>query len=466
MMNQQRFQMALKKYLRPHSPSLKLEDGARVAVMGGGPAGSLFSYFLLDLAEKVDLNLEVDIYEPRDFSQAGPSGCNMCAGIISETLVQMLAVEGISLPPTVVQRSMDTYILHTRVGKASLETPHLEKRIAAVFRGAGPLGMKDCEWYSFDNYLLQQALQKGANLIRRRVEDASRSAGGVLITPRGRPAREYDFLSVTTGVNTRVLKLFEPVNAGYHQPITAQTHVREYLLGNEEIERFMGEHTIHFFLLDQPGLDFAAIVPKGNFVTVSVLGKDLSAEAFDSFLNTPEVKDCMPPNWQPERFACHCSPRINITGAVQPYADRMVFLGDSGVSRLYKDGIGAAYRAAKYAAATAIFHGISQEDFQQHYWKRCKGMEGDNRLGKFIFAVTNQIKRRRFATHALVQMVVNEQPKEAGQRRMSNILWGMFTGSAPYQEIFYRFFHPAFWSRFLWYLGFALFRRTEWKQAR
>jgi flavin-dependent dehydrogenase len=130
--------MALKKVLHPHSPSLKLEDGSRVAVMGGGPAGSIFSYFLLDLAEKVDLKLEVDIYEPRDFSQAGPSGCNMCAGIISETLVQMLAVEGISLPPTVVQRGMDTYILHTRMGKTSLETPHLEKRIAAVFRGAGP----------------------------------------------------------------------------------------------------------------------------------------------------------------------------------------------------------------------------------------------------------------------------------------------------------------------------------------
>jgi hypothetical protein len=141
----------------------------------------------------------------------------------------------------------------------------------------------------------------------------------------------------------------------------------------------------------------------------------------------------------------------------------MVFLGDSGVSRLYKDGIGAAYRAAKYAAATAIFHGISQEDFQQHYWKRLKGYGGDNRLGKFIFAVANQIKSRRFATHALVQMVVNEQPKEAGQRRMSKILWAMFTGSAPYQEIFYQFF-TAFWSRFLWYLGFALFRRSGWKR--
>ncbi len=88
-----------------------------MAVMGGGPAGSLFSYFLLDLAAKLNLNLQLDIYEPRNFSLTGPPGCNMCAGIISESLVQMLAVEGILLPPTVVQRGMDSYILYTDHGK-------------------------------------------------------------------------------------------------------------------------------------------------------------------------------------------------------------------------------------------------------------------------------------------------------------------------------------------------------------
>jgi flavin-dependent dehydrogenase len=465
-MNKQGFRIEVKKNRRPTTPSLKLEDGARVAVMGGGPAGSLFSYFLLDFAEKVGLQLQVDIYEPRDFTLAGPAGCNMCAGIISETLVQNLAVEGISLPPTVVQRGMDTYILHTEAGNANLETPHLEKRIGAVYRGAGPLGMKDCEWSSFDDHLLQQALRKGARLIRRRVEEVSRSGRDVLVKPRGGTAEEYAFLAVATGVNTRVLKLFEPLNPGFYQPLTTQTFVREYYLGKEDIERSMGQHTIHFFLLNRPGMDFAAIVPKGNYVTICVLGKELSAESFDSFLNTPEVKSCMPPDWRPEKFACHCTPRINIGGAIHPYADRMVFLGDSGVSRLYKDGIGAAYRAAKAAAATAVFHGVSQADFQQHYLNRCRRMEGDNRLGKLIFLAADQIKRWRFATQAMVQMVVNEQPKESRDQRMSKILWDMFTGSAPYQEIFYRVFHPAFWSRFLWYLGSAFLRRFEWKQAR
>ena len=82
----------------------QLDDGSRVGVIGGGPAGSFFSIFLLDLAERMGMDIEVDIYEPRDYTKPGPVGCNMCGGIISESLVQNLASEGINLPPTIVQR--------------------------------------------------------------------------------------------------------------------------------------------------------------------------------------------------------------------------------------------------------------------------------------------------------------------------------------------------------------------------
>ena len=63
----------------------------RIVSIGGGPAGSFFSYFLLIMAERVGLDLGVDIYEPRDFDHLAPLGCNMCGGVISESLVQNLA---------------------------------------------------------------------------------------------------------------------------------------------------------------------------------------------------------------------------------------------------------------------------------------------------------------------------------------------------------------------------------------
>ena len=106
------------------SPSPKLEDGSKVAVMGAGPAGSFFAYFLLDMAQRVGMSLEVDLYEPRDFSRPGPSGCNMDAGIISESLVQHLAAEGINLPSAVIQQGIDSYVLHMDVGSVRIDTPN------------------------------------------------------------------------------------------------------------------------------------------------------------------------------------------------------------------------------------------------------------------------------------------------------------------------------------------------------
>ena len=107
----------------------QLVDGSRVAVMGGGPAGSFFSYFLLAMAQRSGIDIKVDVYEAKDFSRLGPPGCNMCGGIVHESLVQILATEGINLPPTVVQRGIDSHVLHTGEGSARIETPAQEKRI-------------------------------------------------------------------------------------------------------------------------------------------------------------------------------------------------------------------------------------------------------------------------------------------------------------------------------------------------
>lgn len=90
-----------------------LDDGSKIAVVGGGPTGSFFAYFALKMAQMLGKEIEVTIYEPKVFTKDGPGGCNRCGGIISELLVQMLAVEGINLPDTVVQKGINSYRLHT-----------------------------------------------------------------------------------------------------------------------------------------------------------------------------------------------------------------------------------------------------------------------------------------------------------------------------------------------------------------
>lgn len=428
--------------------SLALADGSRIAVVGGGPAGSFFSYFVLEMAGRIGLQLQVDIYEPRDFSVPGPAGCNMCGGIISESLVQHLAAEGIELPSHVVERGIDSYVLHMDEGIVRIDTPLHEKRIAGVHRGAGPRGIKEVKWHSFDGYLLSLAMEKGACLVKGRVDEIAWHQGQPQLKVAGGSLQTYDLLVAATGVNSSALKLFEKLG-DYRAPETTKTYVSEFYLGQQVVEECLG-NSMHVFLLHIPRLEFAALIPKGDYVTLCLLGEDIDGPLVDTFLNSPSVKRCLPGDWTiPDSF-CHCSPKINFKAARNPYADRLVFIGDCGVTRLYKDGIGAAYRTAKAAAVTAVFDGISAEDFRRHYEPVCRSINKDNLIGKAIFTITRQIQKNSHDRRGIFRMVTKEQQDSRSARRMSLILWDVFTGSAPYREVLMRAFHPAFGFRFLW----------------
>ncbi len=437
----------------------KLSDGSRVGVVGGGPAGSFFSYFLLEMAGRVGLNLQVDIYEPRDFAVPGPAGCNMCGGIVSESLVQNLQMEGIDLPTAVVQRSIDSYFLHMDVGDARIETPLKEKRIAAVHRGGGPCGMQPTSG-GLDGFLLEQALAQGAHLRRARMDGMQWDIGRPQIKTQAGNWETYDLLAVAVGINSSALKLFEAAGLNYRPPRSTKTYICEFCLGRDRIRRDLGS-SMHVFLLNLPRLGFAALIPKGEYVTLCLLGEEIDKSLIQAFLGSHEVRQTLPAHWQvPDQF-CHCSPKISVSSAFRPFADRIVFIGDCGTTRLYKDGIGAAYRTSKAAAKTAIFDGISAENFRRHYWPVCQAIRNDNRIGKLVFAGTRLIQNNRVARAALWQMVSEEQRIDGARRRMSIVLWDTFTGSAPYRQVLLRTLHPVFWSRFLWNI-----LRAAWARIR
>jgi flavin-dependent dehydrogenase len=436
--------------------NLELEDGSRIGVIGGGPAGSFFSIFVLDMAHRMGIDLHVDIYEPRDYKRPGPIGCNMCGGIISETLVQNLATEGINLPPSVVQRGIDSYVLHMDVGSVRIDTPLHEKRIGAVHRGPGPRDVKEIKWESFDGHLQSLALERGAKVIQERVTEIERADGKFQIRSRKGSPKTYDLLAIATGINTGAMRLFNDLDLSYKPPTTTKTFICEFFLGLDQIGEILGS-SMHVFLLDLPRLEFAAIIPKGEYASVCMLGEEIDTELITSFMGAPEVKERFPPQWDLKVFNCQCSPRIAMNSAHQPFADRIVFIGDIGVTRLYKDGIGAAYRAAKAAATTVIFQGISSADFKEYYWPTCRNIEMDNNIGKMIFMVTGLIQKFRFARRAVLRMTAAEQQADGPQKRMSTVLWDTFTGSAPYREIFLRTLHPAFLLRLFGHLTRSLF---------
>lgn len=442
------------------SPNYDLVDGSRVAVIGGGPAGSLFSFFLLQTAERAGVRIEVDIYEPRDFSRPGAAGCNNCGGIISEWLVQALAMEGVALPPEVVQRGIESYTMHLDVGSVRFEPPTHEKRIAALHRGGGPKDAKAGQVGSFDAHLLAMAQQRGATWVRGRVDAVRYGEDKIQVRTSGKEFQTYDLVTAATGKHLQSFKIFEALGTGYKAPRMSRTYISEIHLGNAVINEYLG-NSMHLFLPDVPNIKFGALIPKGDYVTLCLLGHDITRETVAAFVASAGVDRCMPPGWVLPENLCHCTPSISVAGAARPFANRLVFVGDCSVSRLYKDGIGAAYRAAKAAATTVVYYGVSERALEQHYWPTLRSIARDNLFGRIIYLVTTIIQRVRFIRPGVLRMVRREQANPDARARMSSILWDTFTGSAPYRDVFIRTLHPAFILQFLADILVGAFVRGE-----
>jgi flavin-dependent dehydrogenase len=422
---------------------LALKDGSRIGVIGGGPAGSFFAYFLLETAERAGLALDVEVFEARDFTRPGPAGCNMCGGMVSESMVQTLATEGICFPETVVQRGLDSFVIHSPEKTAYMDIPLQERRIAAMHRGSGPKSAHVHNWVSFDGYLLDAAASRGATVIHGRVSGISAEGGMPTLSVGEKPFGPYDLVVDAAGVNSPAWRIFADYDGGFEPPKTAKAYVGELYVGKEWIDETFGS-SMHVFMLALPGLEFAGLLPKGQHLTLVMLGDGVDDEFIEEFLRHPTVRACLPPGWTTEQRDCQCRPKLNSRGMARPYTDRLLFLGDAGITRYNKDGIGAAYRAAKAAAVTAVFDGVSARAFAGHYMRTCSGLERDNRYGRVIFGLAGVIQAIGPARRGMMRMLVHEQERESAKRHMSSILWDTFTGSAPYKDVFIRFFHPAF----------------------
>jgi hypothetical protein len=218
----------------------------------------------------------------------------------------------------------------------------------------------------------------------------------------------------------------------------------------EVIDKYFG-NSMHVFLLNIPHIKFGALIPKGSFVTLVLLGNDINRHIASDFVHSKAVRKLFPPDINLDDITpCKCFPSINVKGAKLAYDDRVVLVGDSASSKLYKNGIGAAYITGKAAANTAIFNGISAAAFKKYYQPVCTSLDRDNVLGKFIFSVTGIIQKSHLLKSAMLGLVVTEQGWKNKERRMSSVLWDTFTGSATYRNIFIRFLNPMLLVPLIW----------------
>ena len=415
------------------SDTYLLHDGANIAVIGGGPTGSFFSIFALQMAGMLGIELNITIFEPKDFTKTGPAGCNRCGGIVSELLLQTLAVEGINLPDTVVRKGINSYELHTNHGTVSIATPAFDKTIATVSRGGGPLGIAGGGKESFDHFLLGQALGAGAVRKTDLIDHLEYRNGRPVLFSKKQEVQDAEVVIGAFGLNSPTAKLVENMKFGYRDPSVVTAAIAELEMGEAIVAERFGT-SIHLFLLPDRGVKFAAMIPKGSYVTLCILGTSVNANTVNEFLEKRVVQAVLPGPGS-YRVACRCLPKMNVGAPKRPYADRMVMCGDAGSTRLFKDGLGAAYLMGKAAAKTVVFHGVGKADFRKGYAPIYNSIITDNYFGRYLYTITDIYRKNGVLTKGMLRVVQAEQDRTDGHKVLSSVLWDMFTGNERYKSI-------------------------------
>ena len=114
----------------------------------------------------------------------------------------------------------------------------------------------------------------------------------------------------------------------------------------------------------------------------------------------------------------------------------------------------------------AVFEGVSEEAFRTHYLPICRSIATDNLVGHAAFLLTRVAQRLRPLRRMILSVASAEQASATRRRRLSSILWDLFSGSATYTDIFRRMVSPALVARMTLAVPAALLSRGRTSRAK
>lgn len=442
-----------------------LRDGARVGIIGAGPAGSLCAHFLSQMAREEGRELHLTLFDYKDFSLSGPQGCNMCAGVVSGSLSRHLEEAGIRFPRDIVQSRIERYRIVTPAGEACLTPPAGAREIVTVFRGNGPQYAPVRGNVSFDDFLLENARSEGVEVVEEAVLGLHlpKRPGEPVVVSFGsqhdRQETEVEAAVGAFGLGGHMPEFLRGLGFGYCPPESLRACQAEVLVGADHISR-VGAEQIVVFSLGLPGISFAAFTPKKEHFTVTLVGKTpVKIPDLVAFLRHPRVREFLPADWEPPTELCHCHPLVATKEARSPFTDRLVVIGDAAYSRYFKNGLDSAFHTAFFAADAMFHRGISLEAFRGHYYVPCRKMViGDNRYGKLLFSLHEWVASSASVARAEVSLLKGES---TAARLFQRAAWDLFTGDRPYRQVLGQLARPGLALHLLGLMG-----KRAWNAAR
>jgi flavin-dependent dehydrogenase len=348
-----------------------LTEGACVVIIGGGPGGASCGIALKRLAAAMNRSIRVVLYEGKHF--AAESHYNQCVGVLSPPIDRILEEElGVAFPKHLVQRSITAYVLHGEREQILLEDE--EAPSYAVRR------------VQFDAYLLDQARACGVEVIQSRVTDLEFHADRVVVYSESVP-QVADVVVAAFGLDHGSAHALAG-STSYRQPRFLDSIVTK-IHPPEEFMHGFGEH-IHAYLPPWPQVEFGAITPKGNHLTINVAGARVDANWMDRFLAWEPVRSVLPAvdqyrSTNPKDLH-YFKGRFPVSIASGFYGDRYVVVGDAaGLVRAFKGkGVNSACLSGLWAAESMLSHGISRAAFAGGYAQACAETVTDLPYGRAV----------------------------------------------------------------------------------
>ncbi|MBT7789837.1 MAG: NAD(P)/FAD-dependent oxidoreductase [Calditrichaeota bacterium] len=327
-----------------------LENDSVVVIVGGGPSGSGCAMAFLQEAEKRNIRLQVIIYEGKVFKKS--THHNQCAGVLSPPIVELLKSElNVEFPYELTQRNIEGYILHGN--KKSIKLIEENCLSHAMHR------------VNFDEYLLNEARKHGAEVINARVTGIEIHNNCARIYSEGGNLKA-DLVVGAFGLDEGASAIFSR-DVGYEQPHYLDSILTKIHPDPDFIDEF-GDY-IHAFLPPVKGIEFGAVTPKSDHLTINIAGSGITTNHMDHFLNMEEVRTVLPPlnQWHPESLDYYKG-RFPIGIAKGYYSDRFAAVGDAaGLVRPFKGkGINAGIITGVRAAKVAMEFGISKVAFGEY----------------------------------------------------------------------------------------------------
>jgi flavin-dependent dehydrogenase len=396
------------------SENLKpIRNGDTVCVVGGGPGGSSCAIALKREAAKRCMELNVVLLEQKKFEEERQF--NQCIGVLSPPLEKILNDRlGVKLPVELFLKEIKGYRLHSDRFSLDLVGEDHEKTYAV-------------QRSKFDAFMLEEARKAGVTIVNNRVLGVEIGADEVLLYTDG---ENYTSAVVVGafGMDEGSCRVFEE-STPYREPDFLNTVITRIYPGEEFLNK-MGP-VIQAFLLGFEGLEFGAVTPKHDHISINIAGRRVTSEVMLKFLRSQPVQNFLPPHKRREKPLHYFKGKFPISPAKNLYGDRYVTIGDAaGLIRPFKGkGINSACLTGAYAASCIVNAGVSKSAFEKFYMRDCAVFLQDIPYGKVLRLMTNLSRYFEFMDHLL---------KIAEKDRVfMNCMFNCVSAHKTYKEIFH-----------------------------